>query len=182
MSIEIRNKKIRNTIFNVAYRPPNGDTKISEQFCKNLFSKNRKNLKNKILAGDFNINALDYEQNKKVQSFINLMYRYSMITTINKPTRVGKNSATAIDHIIANCIVDCQFKTVILKTDVTDDFPIAVALRERMNRFIKAKRHKMYTNVTAMKRPSNHLNNDFEKLTGYSRVRNKRGGNFAQNK
>ena len=61
-----------------------------------------------ILAGDFNINALDYEQNKKVQSFFNLMYRYNMIPTINKPTRVGKNSATAIDHIIANCTVDLQ--------------------------------------------------------------------------
>ena len=43
-----------------------------------------------ILAGDFNINALDYEKNKKVQSFFNLMYRYNMILTINKPTTVGK--------------------------------------------------------------------------------------------
>ena len=57
------------------------------------------------------------------------MYRYNMTPTINKPTRVGKNSAFAIDHIIANCIVDCQFKTAILKTDVTDHFPIAMALR-----------------------------------------------------
>ena len=37
------------------------------------------------LAGDFNINALDYEQNKKVQSFFNLMYQYNMMPTINKP-------------------------------------------------------------------------------------------------
>ena len=57
------------------------------------------------------------------------MYRYNMIPTINKPTRIEKNSATAIDHIIANCIADCQFKTAILKTDVTDHFPIAMALR-----------------------------------------------------
>ena len=63
-----------------------------------------------ILTGDLNINALDYKQNKKLQSFFNLMYRYNMILTINIPTRVGKNSATAIDHIIANCTVDCQFK------------------------------------------------------------------------
>ena len=49
-----------------------------------------------------------------------------MIPTIKKPTRVGKNSATAIDHIIANCIVDCQFKAAILKTDATDHFPIAM--------------------------------------------------------
>ena len=51
-----------------------------------------------------------------------------MIPTINKPTRVGKNSTIAIDHNIANCIVDCQFKTTILKTEVADHFPIAMAL------------------------------------------------------
>ena len=113
----------------IVYRPPNGDTKLSQQFCKDIFSKNSKNLKNTILAGDFNINALDYEQNKKVQSFFNFMDRYNMIPAINKPTRVGKNSATAIDHIIANCIVDCQFETAIIKTDVTDHFPIAIALK-----------------------------------------------------
>ena len=109
--------------------PPNGDPKISEQFRKDLFSKISKNLKNMILAGYFNINASDYDQNKKAQSFFNLMYRYNMIPTINKPTRAGKKSATAIDHIIANCIVDRQFKTAILKTDVTAHFPIAMALK-----------------------------------------------------
>ena len=109
--------------------PPNGDPKISEQFRKDLFSKISKNLKNMILAGYFNINALDYDQNKKAQSFFNLMYRYNMIPTINKPTRAGKKSATAIDHIIANCIVDGQFKTAILKTDLTAHFPIAMALK-----------------------------------------------------
>ena len=54
-----------------------------------------------------------------------------MIPTINKPTRVGENSATAIDHTIANCIVDCHFKTAILKTDVTVHLPIAMALRTK---------------------------------------------------
>ena len=83
-----------------------------------------------ILADDFNINALDYQQNKKVQSFFNLMYRYNMISTISKPTRLGKNdSAAAIDHIIANCIVDCKFKTAIFKTDKTDNVPFVTALK-----------------------------------------------------
>ena len=37
---------------------------LKNQFCKDLFSKNSKNLKNMIITGDFNINTLDYEQNK----------------------------------------------------------------------------------------------------------------------
>ena len=117
------------TIFNVVHRPPNGNRKISEQFCKDLFSKTSKHLKNMIPAGGFNINALDYGQNKKVQSFFNLMYRYNMIPTISKSTRLGKNSATAIDHIIANCRVGYKFKTALLKTDVTDHFSIAMAMK-----------------------------------------------------
>ena len=62
-------------------------------------------------------------------------------------------------------MVECQFKTVTLKTDITDNFPIAIALRtdEPVHESQKVQNvHKL----TSMKRPSNHLNNGFEKLTG----------------
>ena len=36
-----------------------------------------------ILAGDFNINVLEFEQNKKVQNFVNLMFQFSLVSTIN---------------------------------------------------------------------------------------------------
>lgn len=42
------------------------------------------------LAGDFNINVLDYEQNKRVQSFFNLISGYNRTPTLNKLTRVRK--------------------------------------------------------------------------------------------
>ena len=42
------------------------------------------------LAGDFNMNLLDYEKRKKVQEFLNLICENSMIATINKPTRVPR--------------------------------------------------------------------------------------------
>ena len=66
--------------FNVTYRPPNENTKIIEEYCEDLFSKNSKNLKDMILKGDFKINALDYEQNKKVKRFLHLIYQYNMIS------------------------------------------------------------------------------------------------------
>ena len=58
-----------------------------------------------VLTGDFNLNVLNFENNKKVENFINLMFRYG-IPTINKPTRVTANTATGIDHIITNVIID----------------------------------------------------------------------------
>ena len=80
LSIEIFNKKASNLVFNVICRPPTGDTKIFEQFCKDTFSKNQN-----MFAGDFNINVLDYEYNRKVKSFFDLMYQHNLIPIINKP-------------------------------------------------------------------------------------------------
>ena len=86
-SIEILNKTCKNRILNTIYRPPNGDIETCENCFKNLFVKNETMNKHIVLAGDFNLNVLDFENNKKVQNIINLMFRYGMIPTINKPTR-----------------------------------------------------------------------------------------------
>ena len=68
-----------------------------------------------------------------------MIHRYIMMLTISKPKRVGKNSATAINHIIANCIVECWFKTSISKTDVADHFPCCYGFRNRWIRSSKPK-------------------------------------------
>ena len=52
------------------------------------------------------------------------MFEFNMIPTINKPTRVTKYTATAIDNIITNCIINSDFKSAIVKTDLSDHFPI----------------------------------------------------------
>ena len=59
-----------------------------------------------------------------VQCFVNLMFRHGLIPTLNKPTRVTRNAATATDHIITNSVVDAEFKTGIIKTDISNHFPI----------------------------------------------------------
>ena len=97
---------------------------------KIYFQKNGKNLKNIVLAGDFNINFLDFETNKNVQDFLNLMFCYNMIPLTNKPARVTKHSANAIDHIITNSVTgNNDFKSAIIKTDLSDHFPIVFAIK-----------------------------------------------------
>ena len=59
-----------------------------------------------------------------VQNFVNLMFQHSLIPTINKPTRVPRNTATAFDHIIPNSVINAELKTRIVKTDISDHFPI----------------------------------------------------------
>lgn len=65
--IEIRNSssKSKHIILNAFYRPLNGDMKQYETHFKGIFSESSKNLKKKVLAGDFNIIFLDFETNKK---------------------------------------------------------------------------------------------------------------------
>ena len=74
LSIEIWNKKCKNIILNTIYRPSNGDKETSENYFKNLFANNDSMNKYIILAGDFNVNVLDFENNKKVEHASNSKY------------------------------------------------------------------------------------------------------------
>ena len=49
------------------------------------------------LTGVFNINLLDFDANKKIQYFVNLMFRFGMIPTINKPTHVTRQTTSTIN-------------------------------------------------------------------------------------
>ena len=77
-----------------------------------------------IFAGDFNLNLLDHNPNRKVHNFLSLIYENGMILAINKPTRVTRKTATAIDHILINSLFETFFKTVIFKSDISDHFPL----------------------------------------------------------
>ena len=51
-----------------------------------------------------------------------------MILPTNKHTRITRQSATAIDHILTNSFVNFDFKTAIFKSDIFDHFPISFFL------------------------------------------------------
>ena len=55
-----------------------------------------------------------------------MIHQNGMIPTINKPTRVKRKTATAIDHILTNSFIDTTIKTGIIKSDVSDHFPICL--------------------------------------------------------
>ena len=124
LSIELLCKKKKNTLISVLYRPPKGLLEPLDKFFNEIFNKTKKSNKNFHISGDFNLNVLDHDNCKKIQSFLNLLYQNSMISIISKPTRVTRKSATAIDHIITNCFAESNFKTAIFKSDISDHFPI----------------------------------------------------------
>ena len=73
---------------------------------------------------NFNMNLLDFEQNKKVRTFVKIDFGRSMIPIIKKPACIGKKTATAIDHIFINSAITVKFKTGITRSDTSDHFPI----------------------------------------------------------
>ena len=82
-----------------------------------------------FLAGDFNINSLDYSPNTIVRDFFNLAFQNSIFPVINSPTRVTKTSATIIDHILTNTIIDSSLNSGIVKTDISDHFALFCLLK-----------------------------------------------------
>ena len=88
-------------------------------------------MKNIVIAGgNFNINFLDFETNKNVKDFLNLMFHYNMIPLTNKPTRVSRHSANVIDYIITDSATGGNdFKSAIIKTDLSDHFSIVFAIK-----------------------------------------------------
>ena len=124
LCVEVFNKNSKSIVLNLTYRPPNGDPNELENHFKNILSKREIANKESVLVADFNTNVLDFNESKMVQSFVNLMFRHGLIPTVNKITGVTRNTATAIDHIITNSVINAEFKTGIVKTDISYHFPI----------------------------------------------------------
>ena len=93
---------MKSILLNLTYRLPNGDRNELQNPFENVLSKQEITNKKLVLVGDLNINVLDFNESKMVQNFLDLMFRHGLIPTENKPTRVSRNTATAIDHIITN--------------------------------------------------------------------------------
>ena len=116
LSIESSLDNKRSTFVNVLYRPPNGKIEPFETFLVKLLSSVQKANKDLYIAGDFNLNLLDHESNKKVHDFLNIIYRNGMIPTTNKPNRVTITIATAIELILLLIgILKQQFLKVIMQ-------------------------------------------------------------------
>ena len=124
LCVAVSSKNSKSIILNLTYRPLNGDPNEPENHFKNILSKREITNKELVLVGGFNVNVLDFHESKMVQSFVNLTFRHGLIPSVNKPTRVTRNPASAIDHIITNSVINAEFKTGIIKTDIIDHFPI----------------------------------------------------------
>ena len=133
LCIEIVNKNGKNILINTQYRQPAGIYSEFEKYLKDFTNKAKNNGKDLYIVGGLNLNLLDHSTNSKVKDYLNIVFQNLLIPMINKPTRVSKSNATIIDHILTNSFLNTDCFTVIVKTDISDHFPIILISNEKVS-------------------------------------------------
>ena len=95
------------------------------------------NEKKKIfINGDFNLNCLNYNEDSNIRHFYHKVFELGFIPLIDKPTRVCKNNETIIDNILTNCVFDNTLKKAIIKSDISDHFPVIFTIKVKKSKQI----------------------------------------------
>ena len=71
--------------------------------------------------GDFNIDLLKFESSQISHDFLTSLQSCYLIPTVDKPTRVHRNSATLIDNIVVNNPTQIHLSGKII-SDISDHF------------------------------------------------------------
>ena len=116
--IEIHLSNGPNIICGIMYRQHNTPERFQEYFDETLekFSTSNKSI---FVMGDFNINFLGVGTCNYAHNVLLSLQSFSLIPTIDKPTRVYKNTATLIDKILVNKL---DAGVYILVSDISDDY------------------------------------------------------------
>ena len=114
----------RAVVIGVIYRPPGGAIEDFNSKLVDIASKLKLEDKLIYLAGDFNINLLNADSHQPTSDFLDVMYSASFFPLINRPTRVTSQSATLIDNIFTNDILNMSHFNGIFVSDITDHYPI----------------------------------------------------------
>ena len=89
LTIGILSQQKRKTLINTFYRPPNGQIEPFEHFLNNIIPKIK--ISNKLfnIADDFNLDLLDHDTSRKVQKFLNIVYKNGVIPTKTNQFELG---------------------------------------------------------------------------------------------
>jgi hypothetical protein len=130
VTIEITNNKTKNILLSCCYRPPDGVSENLSMFLQQIIKKGINEKKENYLIGDLNMNCFQYNDDNKIKNFYDAIFETGSVTLINRPTRVTKNTATLIDNIITTDIFNHNIQKGIIKTDISDHFPLFLKINK----------------------------------------------------
>ena len=115
LTIKISRENDKNILLICCCRPPNGDSENLSPFLQNnIIEKSVSEKKFSYVIGGFNMNCLKYHETDKTRYFNDNIFEKGAI--INRPTRISEHSASLI--------FNNSLKKGIIKSDVSDHFPI----------------------------------------------------------
>ncbi len=92
-----------NTIVGVVYRHPSGKADKFFTQLDSTLKKLRKEKKKTIICGDFNMNLLNFDLDKNVNTFLCTMLEHNFHPCITEPTRItNTNKPSLVDNIFTN--------------------------------------------------------------------------------
>lgn len=117
-------------IIGTFYRPPNQNLPLFNIAYTTLLDKivSEKNTKC-VIAGDFNINLLNYDTHRETENFLNETFSHYFYPTTTHPTRFSHTNSTLIDNIFINNVTD-DYLNGILISDISDHLPVFYVSKE----------------------------------------------------
>ena len=105
--IKIIQKNFKNIVVGCIYRHPcMQQSEFNDDYLKPLSETLISENKEVMLLGDFNIDLLKCDSNKKVSDFLDIIYFTNHLPNITSPTRLTSHSQTLIDNIFSSVIND----------------------------------------------------------------------------
>ena len=128
--VELLNRKGKNIILGLIYRPPNNMYNDFEGKIEAALSKIDSESKSCYILGYFNIDLLKHEKCEYSARFLNQMMSSMFLPTILKPTRITRKTATLIDNIFTNIENNVQMNG-ILFNDLSDHLPVFLICKNK---------------------------------------------------
>ena len=107
----------------VVYRPPGGDLNLFNDSYAKLLDKLVSSKCKCIIAGDFNINLLNYENHSETENFLNNLFSHLQYPVITRPTRFCSTTSTLIDNIFVDNSCGDHHAGIFI-SDISDHLPI----------------------------------------------------------
>ena len=91
--------KHKHILFGVFYRPPSADANYNLDIENSLYLAVDTDISDITVTGDFNLNALNPQMSRKIDS---LCTQFSLYQSINQPTHFTEHSSSLIDLLLVN--------------------------------------------------------------------------------
>ena len=96
------NTKRKDIIGCIYKHPEQGTHDFNENYILSLMDKLSREMKDILIMGDFNINLLNYNNDKDNTTFCDIIFSNSFSPFITLPNKIGNTSETLIDNIFYN--------------------------------------------------------------------------------